>query len=459
MGKEAKASKVSLLAQISDLDSKADSLGLDDDEWLFRYHLEDQLLQIYRMEEEFWRQRGRVRWALQGDANTAYFHAVANGHRRKCLISSLQSQGGLIADPVLIQEHVYDFYRELLGVTAPRHPGLATHIWPDSKRVSDGENLALSLTFSESELESIVLDMKSNTAPGPDGLPAPFFKKFWPECKLGVLHILNDFVLGRIDVSRLNFGVLSLIPKVLGADQITQFRPIALINVIFKIISKAFASRLDPIANRIISQTQTAFMKGRHIVDGALSLLEIIHELRVKKLGGILLKLDFEKAYDRVNWSFLLEVLRRKGFDAGFVHRIEQLVSGGQTAISINGQVGPYFRNKRGVRQGDPLSPLLFNFVVEALSAMLSAAYAAGHIQGVVPHLFPGGVSHLQYADDTLILIQANDEAVANLKFILLCFEDMSGLKINFHKSEVFVLDQPATEQQRIANIDRKSVV
>ena len=79
MGKEAKASKVSLLAQISDLDSKADSLGLDDDEWLFRYHLEDQLLQIFRMEEEFWRQRGRVRWALQGDANTAYFHAVANG--------------------------------------------------------------------------------------------------------------------------------------------------------------------------------------------------------------------------------------------------------------------------------------------------------------------------------------------------------------------------------------------
>ena len=140
------------------------------------------------------------------------------------------------------------------------------------------------------------MDMKSNIAPGPDGFPVSFFKNFWPLCRHGVLHILNDFILGRIDVSGLNFGVLSLIPKIPGADQISQFRPIALINVVFKIISKAFASRLDPIANRIISPTQTAFLKGRCILDGALALLEIVHELKSKKMGGFLLKLDFEKS-------------------------------------------------------------------------------------------------------------------------------------------------------------------
>jgi hypothetical protein len=229
--------------------------------------------------------------------------------------------------------------------------------------VSDAENLHLALTFSEQELQVLVQEMKSNTAPGPDGFPVPFFKKFWPLLKLGVLHILNDFILGRIDISHLNFGVLSLIPKVQGADSISQFWPIALINVIFKIVSKAMASRLDPIAHRIISPTQTAFIKGRFILDGALALLEIVHELKVKKLGGILLKLDFEKAYDRVNWDFLAEVLHRKGFYIGFVHKISQLVAGGQTAIAINGKVGPFFRNKHGVHQGDPLSPLLFNFI------------------------------------------------------------------------------------------------
>ena len=176
--------------------------------------------------------------------------------------------------------------------------------------------------------------------------------------------------------------MLSLIPKVPGVDLITQFQRIALINVIFKIVFKAFASRLDPMTNKVISHTQITFIKGRHILDGALSILENVHEIRVKKLGGILLKLDFEKAYDRVNWSFLIEVLRWKGFDAGYIYKVKQLVSGGQTAISINGEIGPYFRNRRGMRQGDPLSPLLFNFVGEALAAMLSAANSAGTSKG-----------------------------------------------------------------------------
>jgi hypothetical protein len=121
-----------------------------------------------------------------------------------------------------------------------------------------------------------------------------------------------------------------------------------------------------------------------------LALHEIIHKLKSKKLSAILLKLDFEKAHDRVNWQFLREVLLRKGFDPAYVHRIMQLVSGGQTAISINGEVGPYFRNKRGVRQGDPISPLLFDFVADALDVILSRARTTGHIQGVVSHLIPG---------------------------------------------------------------------
>jgi hypothetical protein len=115
------------------------------------------------------------------------------------------------------------------------------------------DNNQLMITFSETELDYIVREMKSDTAPGPDGLPVLFFKSFWPNVKLGVLHILNDFMLGRIDISRLNFAILTLIPKVPGADLVSQFHPISLINVIFKIVSKAFAYRLDPIAHKTIS--------------------------------------------------------------------------------------------------------------------------------------------------------------------------------------------------------------
>jgi hypothetical protein len=295
--------------------------------------------------------------------------------------------------------------------------------------------------------------MKPDSAPGPDGLPVLFFRKFWGILKGPILHLLNDFTLGRVDIARLNFGIISLIPKVKGADSIKQFRPIALINVIFKFVAKAFTIRLAPLAHRTIDRSQSAFIKGRCFYEGVLALHEIVHELRVRKLKGLILKLDFEKAYDRVNWEFLREVLFRKGFSPMLVHRLMQLVQGGQTAINVNGEIGPFFCNARGVQQGDPLSPILFDFLVDALASILSRACAAGHIRGVVSHLIPGGASHLQYADDTLIMIEPSDEGIANLKLLLLCFENMSGLKINFDKSEVLVMGVTAREQRRVASM------
>jgi hypothetical protein len=189
---------------------------------------------------------------------------------------------------------------------------------------------------------------------------------------------------------------------------------IALINVVFKFIAKAFTIRLAPLAHRTIDRSHAGFIRGRCLHEGVLALHEIAHELRSKKQEGLLLKLDFEKAYDRVNWDFLREVLLRKGFSALMVHRLMQLVMGGQTAINVNGEIGPFFWNARGVRQGDPLSPILFDFMVDALAAMLVKANSAGHIKGVVSHLIPGGVTHLQYADDTMILIEPSELGVAD---------------------------------------------
>lgn len=150
----------------------------------------------------------------------------------------------------------------------------------------------------------------------------------------------------------------------------------------FRLFAKGFASRLAPVAHKIIHPNQSAFIKGRSILDGIVILHEVIHEIKHSKEKVFILKIDFKKAHDRVRWDFLEEVLHKKGFDHKWVSWMMQLVRGGHTAININGEVGPYFANARGVRQGDPISPLLFNIITDALVAMLDRAKEAGHIQG-----------------------------------------------------------------------------
>jgi hypothetical protein len=217
LGKQRRALRVELLDQVANLDGIADSTGLDEDGWALRYHLEDQIIHLDSMEEDYWRQRSRLKWTLQGDACTAYFHAFANGRRRKCMIPRLITDAGEVSEQQDLVEHIYEFYQGLMGsVGEDRVFSLAQDLWPDDRRVSEEENLGLELTFTPEELDEVLAGMKPDSAPGPDGLPVAFFRKFWENLKGPILAILNDFALGRVDISRLNYGIISLIPKVRG---------------------------------------------------------------------------------------------------------------------------------------------------------------------------------------------------------------------------------------------------
>ena len=132
-----------------------------------------------------------------------------------------------------------------------------------------------------------------------------FYQEFWEVIKEDLKEMLDAFHKGDLDIERLNHGVISLIPKIPDADTIQQFRPICLLNVSYKILTKLLANRLGLIIHKVIADTQTAFIKDRFIMEGIVILHETIHEMHHKKLPGVLLKIDFEKAYDKVNWAFL----------------------------------------------------------------------------------------------------------------------------------------------------------
>ena len=147
-------------------------------------------------------------------------------------------------------------------------------------------------------------------------------------------------------------------------------------------------------------------------------------ELHRKNMNGVIFKIYFEKAYDKVKWPFyLFQVLKMKGFSPEWRALIRNFVQGGSVAIKVNDDMGHYFQTKKGLRQGDPLSPMLFNIVVDMLAILIERAKNDGQIAGVVPHLVDGGLSILQYADDTILFMEHDIEKAKNLKLILSAFE------------------------------------
>ncbi|KAE8771439.1 hypothetical protein D1007_56674 [Hordeum vulgare] len=303
---------------------------------------------IFRSEELFWQRRGGQNWLLKGDANTAYFQAIANGRRRKCVIPFLSDGDALLENPEDISSHIYSFYKELFSAELRGGSSLCEDFWPLADQVSDVENAELTLSFSLEEVGRAISSLKACSAPGPDGLPVAFFQRFWETVRPVITPMFYEFYIGTLDMGMINFGVIALIPKLVGASDIRQFRPITVINVLARIFAKVCGSRLSPVAERIAHLLQSAFMKGRRIHDGILALHEIFHEVASKGLKGVFLKLNFQKAYDRLDWSFLRPVMQRRGFDERWCSCIMQLVRSGSTAININGEVGPFFRASTG---------------------------------------------------------------------------------------------------------------
>jgi hypothetical protein len=233
--------------------------------------------------------------------------------------------------------------------------------------------------------------------------------------KVDIMAVFSNFhVRGKFEKS-LNSTFISLIPKVSGAAELKNFRPVSLVSGICKIISKVLANRLRLVMRKIISTPQNAFVKGRKILDLVLIANESLDfRLKFGELG-LLYKLNMEKAYDHVSWDFLLYMLRKCGFGQKWCSWIAFCISTISFSVLIYGSPAGFFNSSRGVRQGDPLFLFLFVIVMEAFSRIAKASIDHSLFSGFVVGARGSEqvhISHLLFADDTLVFSGASLDQV-----------------------------------------------
>ena len=252
-----------------------------------------------------------------------------------------------------------------------------------------------------------------------------------------VLSCLNSSSI----LKSINHTFITLIPKVKNPERVSEFRPISLCNVIYKIVSKVIANRLKPYLNSIISETQSAFIADRLIPDNVLIAFESLHHMKTgysRKTSFMAIKLDMSKAYDRVEWAFLEKILLKMGFQNSWVALIMECITTISYFILVNGEPQRMIVPTKGLRQGDPLSPYLFLFYTEGLNAIFRKAADDGHIHGFSICRRGLKLTHLFFVDDCLLFCRSTLVECDKIKELLAAYEVASGQMVNKDKATLF---------------------
>ena len=351
--------------------------------------IEDKLEKALQNEESYWKDKSRVKWLKSGDQNTAFFHQKFRNRTRRNRIWQLTGNDGEVATSNAgIASVAESYFKDIFSSTCHENPEpLFTDFEP---KVTAQMNRRLQRPVTMEEVKRATFSIHPQSAPGDDGMTAKFFQSFWNILSGDVFRAVKSFFSGGRILKGFNHTQICLIPKISDAKDMTQVRPISLSSVFYKIISKVFVHRLQGMMNRLISPTQSAFIKGRLISDNILIAHECMHYLKNKKRGlenEMALKLDMSKAYDRVEWHFLWFILERFGFDSRWIMWIRELVTTVSYSVIVEGQPYGFFKPNRGIRQGDPLSPYLFLFCAEGLSFLLHKTEQNRLIQGLQIHI------------------------------------------------------------------------
>ena len=300
--------------------------------------------------------------------------------------------------------------------------------------MTEEQNENLVLIPTATEIKEAIFSIHADKAPGPDGFSGSFYHTNWDNIGADIVREIQTFFTSDKLPAKINDTHIRLIPKVHSPKTVAEYRPIALCNVYYKIISKILTKRIKPLLSTIISENQSAFVPERAISDNVLITHEVLHYLKTCKAAkrcSMAVKTDMSKAYDRLEWDFIKLVLQRLGFHPKVVRWIVQCVSTVTYSFLINGSPRGRVTPSCGIRQGDPLSPYLFILCSEVLSGLCNKAQEEGSLKGIRVARGTPRLNHLLFADDTMFFLRASKENADALSKLLKRYEEASGQYIS----------------------------
>ena len=400
--------------------------------------LESQLSSLISKEAEGAKVRSRAQWFEEGEKPTRYFFRLEKKRADMNSFESFFDENGVLRNSQNDLERILTNFYKNLFTQDPLDMRIQTEIIDGLEfSLTDYERNLCEGPFSNKELLTALEGLQTGKSPGSDGLPTEFYSCFWNDLSESLLSVLNGaFLAGSLADSQYE-GLLRLIHKKDDRRLAKNWRPISLLNTDYKLASKIITERLKKVMNSIVHSDQTCGVVGRTIFSNLALLRDALDMIDKTNEPGILISLDQEKAFDRVDHEFMMRVLRKFGFGPSFCGWVELFYSKAFSRIIVNGSLSPPVHLRRGVRQGCPLSPLLYVLVSEVLSTQIR------NCKDIEGFLLPGagGLQYKisQYADDATCILKS-ERSLSSLLRVVSKFEQGSGAKLNTSKSEAMWL-------------------
>ena len=382
--------------------------------------------------------RSKCDWYEAGDTNSKLFLNLEKSRaEQKCIRRLEKEDGSITTDAKEIMEEEYSYYKKLYTSSTKKNHENKDLFTTESPKISEEYHQDLTSEITEDEIWKIIKTSPLNKSPGIDGFTTEFYIEFWPWIKDYMIQSFRTSLDKGFLSTTQRRGVISMIPKPgKDLDKLKNWRPITLLNQDYKIIAKVMANRCKKLLPSIIGTDQSGFVEHRYIGCNIMRLHNLIDLCKEEELNGLLLNIDFEKAFDSIEWSHIYKALSFFNFPDQYIKWIKCFYNQTETCIINNGHATPFFTPGRGVRQGCPLSPYLFVISVELMTLWIKQRTT---IEGIKSK---SGDNYIisQFADDTTIAITEAKDNIRKTFEAIETFGATSGLKLNIDKTEIILL-------------------